>query len=152
MLIGPLKEKFQELRTKDNVDHAGPSQPLELLNHGLFSTDKVPISLSNNSLTAQDPKETKDAMEDGHQALLTTSKLTESLLEVLIPMSQGTKLAKLKVEASKSTDTQATADAMDWAVELTPTPSPLLLMLLTGHPTDQESSIIVEPQSTMLSF
>jgi hypothetical protein len=113
MLIGPLKEKFLLSRTKDNVDHAGPSQPLELLNHGVFSKDKASIFLSNNSLTAQDLKETKVATEDGHQVLLTTLKLMVSPLNQPIPMSPEIKLAKPKLDHSKSTDTPASADAMD---------------------------------------
>jgi hypothetical protein len=113
MLIGPPKEKFQESRTKDNVDHAGPSQLLELLNHFIFSRDKIPIYLSNNLLTAQDPKETKDAMVDGHQVHLTMLKLMESLMEDLILMLPEIKAAKLKVELGKSVESLATLDAMD---------------------------------------
>lgn len=113
MLTGPPKEKLVVLRIKVNVDHAGPSRPLVLLNHLLSSKDKAPVFLSNNSLTAQDLKEIKDATVDGHQVLLTTLKQTVSPLEVLILMSLEIKLAKLKVDLSKLLDSQATADAMD---------------------------------------
>lgn len=113
MLTGPPKEKSPPSRTKDNVDHAGLSQPPALLNHGLFSTDKMSTSLNNNLLTAQDLKETKDAMEDGHPALLTTLRLTESPQLLPIPMSLRIKPAKLKVDHSKSTASPASADATD---------------------------------------
>jgi hypothetical protein len=101
------------LRTKDNVDHAGPSQLLALFNHGLSSKDKAQVFLNNNSLTAQDLKETKDATVDGHQVLLTMLEQTVLPLQVPILMLQKTNHAKLKVDLSKLTDFQATVDAMD---------------------------------------
>jgi hypothetical protein len=113
MSTGLLLDQLPMLKTKDNVDHAGPSQLLELLNHFIFSRDKIPIYLSNNLLTAQDPKETKDAMVDGHQVHLTMLKLMESLMEDLILMLPEIKAAKLKVELGKSVESLATLDAMD---------------------------------------
>jgi hypothetical protein len=101
------------LRTKDNVDHAGPSQLLELSNPSIFSRDKAQVFLNNNSLTAQDLKETKDATVDGHQVLLTMLEQTVLPLQVPILMLQKTNHAKLKVDLSKLTDFQATVDAMD---------------------------------------
>ena len=148
MLTGLLKEKFQKLKTKDNVDHAGPSQLLELSNPSIFSRDKVLVFLSNNSLTAQDLKETKDAMVDGLQVPLTTLKLTVSPLKVLTPMLLKIKPAKLKEDLSKLLDTQATVDATDWPVESTLTLFQLLLMLPTGVLTSLESSITARPALT----
>jgi hypothetical protein len=68
-LTGPLKEKSQELKTKDNVDHAGHSQPPVLLNHGLCSVENHGIFQNNNWLIVQPAMETTDATVDGHQAL-----------------------------------------------------------------------------------
>jgi hypothetical protein len=70
-------------------------------------------SLSNNLLTAQGLKETKDATVDGHQVLLTMLKLTESPLLQPTPMPLRIKPAKLKVDLSKSTVLPASADATD---------------------------------------
>jgi hypothetical protein len=39
--IGLPKEKFQELKIKDNVDHVGLLVPQVLLNHGLFYKEEV---------------------------------------------------------------------------------------------------------------
>ena len=74
-LIGPLKAKSQELRIKEDVDHAGLSQPQVYCNHGPWSQEKVALICQNNNLlTARDHKETKDATEDGQQLLLNTSQ------------------------------------------------------------------------------
>jgi len=56
----------QKLKTKDNVDLVGPSQPLVPLNHSSeFKTKLKPdSSLNKTSLIVQDPSETKDAMVD----------------------------------------------------------------------------------------
>ncbi len=113
ILTGPLKEKLPQLRIKDNADHAGPSQPLEFWNHGSSSRDKEPTSQSNNWLTAQDPKEIKDATVDGLTLPLATSKPTVLLMKLLIPTLLGIKHARPKVEPIKLLDTAATLDAMD---------------------------------------
>lgn len=68
-LTGLLRVEFLQLRTKEVVDPAGLSLLQELWNQLLKSEDKLLVSLNNNWLTAADPKETKDAMEDGHHLL-----------------------------------------------------------------------------------
>jgi hypothetical protein len=52
-LIGPQKERSLELKTKDNVVHAGLFQQLPLLNHGHYFKAKQPTFLNNNWLIAQ---------------------------------------------------------------------------------------------------
>jgi hypothetical protein len=93
-LIGPHKEKFQELKTKEVVDHAGHSLLLELFNHGLFSNLPHGTSQNNNLLIAQEAMETKDATVDGHQTLLNMSKTQDYKLNLLIHMLLKTKDAK----------------------------------------------------------
>jgi hypothetical protein len=63
-LTGDLREQSLQLKTKDNVDHAGHSPPLELLKelNSLKLEDSLP-SLNNNSLIAQQNLETRVAME-----------------------------------------------------------------------------------------
>lgn len=54
------------LKTKDNADLVGLSQPLVPLNHSLESKTKrkQEFSLNKTSLIAQEASETKDAMVD----------------------------------------------------------------------------------------
>jgi hypothetical protein len=64
LLIGDPKEKFQMLKTRDNVDHAGLSQPPDHWNQNLpFMVQVWEISLNNNWLIAHKTMETRDAME-----------------------------------------------------------------------------------------
>ena len=65
MLTGALKESVLELKIRVSVDHAGHSQQLELWNHGHYSKVNQLIFHNSSLLTVADPKETKDAMEDG---------------------------------------------------------------------------------------
>jgi hypothetical protein len=148
MLIGPLKEKSQKLKIKVNVDHAGLSPQQEHCNLSSFSKDNRLVFLNNNSLIAADLKETKDAMEDGHQAPSTTSRPTESPLRVPIPTPLEIKLARPKEEPTRSPDTPATVDAMDFQAKSTTPPSQLPLMPPTGAPTDPECSTTALPEST----
>jgi hypothetical protein len=48
MLIGPLKEKFHQLKIKVAADHVGLSVLLEFYNHGLYSKVKLSIFHNNN--------------------------------------------------------------------------------------------------------
>lgn len=112
-LIGPLKEKFLELKTKEAVDHAGHSLPPELFNHGLFSDLPHGTSQNNNLLIAQEAMETKDAMVDGHQMLLNMFKLQDYKLNLLIHMLLKTKHAKCKEEVLKSLQSKPLQDAME---------------------------------------
>jgi hypothetical protein len=61
LLIGDRKtEPLLQLKTKEDVDHAGLSQPLKLLNLKLPFTEKdYKLSLNNNSLIAQPHTEIK---------------------------------------------------------------------------------------------
>lgn len=86
LLTGPLKEKSQELKIKDNADHVGHSVLLVLLNHGLFSVENKSIFLNNSLLIVQLPMEITDAMEDGHQTVLNMFKLKDYLLNQNIHM------------------------------------------------------------------
>ncbi len=64
MLTGLKPEPSLKLRTKDNADHAGHSQPLEVLKvsaNSLMVNSKT--SQSNNLLTAQARLATKPATE-----------------------------------------------------------------------------------------
>lgn len=141
-----------ESRIKDNADHAGHSLPLVLLSHGFLFMDNLLVSLNNNSLIALDPSETKDAMEDGHQTPLNT------LLQAVLPQNQPIpmllriKLARPPEDHTRSQDKRVSQDAVDLALELTHPPSQSLLMLPTGVPTDQVSSITALPALTMQSF
>jgi hypothetical protein len=74
---GELKEPSLQLKTKDNVDHAGLSPPLVLLKE-LNSLPLVNLLhyLNNNSLIAQHPSETKAAMEVLWTKLSNTLKQT----------------------------------------------------------------------------
>jgi hypothetical protein len=72
---------------------------------------KVLIFLNNNLLIAQDLKEIKDAMEDGHILHLPTSKPTVLPVSLPIPMSLEIKLARLKEDPSRFKDSAASPDA-----------------------------------------
>ena len=62
---GPPKELLLQLKTKDNADHAGLSQPQELLKElNSLPLENLLPSLNNNLLTAQPHLETTDAMVD----------------------------------------------------------------------------------------
>jgi hypothetical protein len=74
-LIGQLKERFQELKIKDHVDHAGHSLPPVLPSHGLCSAVNHGIYQSNNLLIVLPVMEITDAMVDGHQMLLNMLKI-----------------------------------------------------------------------------
>lgn len=74
ILIGLPKVLSLELKTKDNAVHAGLSVLLEFLNVWPNKKDKLSVSLNNNSLTALEAMEIKDAMEDGHHLLLNMLK------------------------------------------------------------------------------
>jgi hypothetical protein len=82
---GELKEPSLQLKTKDNVDHAGLSPPLVLLKE-LNSLPLVNLLhyLNNNSLIAHHPSETKVAMEVLWTVLSNTLSKTHSKLKLLI--------------------------------------------------------------------
>jgi hypothetical protein len=137
ILIGVLGEEFLELKTKEDVDLAGLSLPQVLCNHGPWLKEKeVSIFQNNNLLIAQDHKEIKDAMEDGHQVLLNTLQQAELLLNQNILMLVEIKLAKEMVEISVFQGNQASQDVLAWHQELTQNPFQSLLMLLTGDHTE----------------
>lgn len=110
--------------------------------------DNQSASQSNNSSTAQDPKETKDATEDGHQAPSTTLKPTESPLRQPTPTLPRIKPARPKEEPTRSQDTPVTQDAMVFPPKSTTPPSQSPLMPPTGAHTDQESSATAVQEST----
>jgi len=62
-LIGKRKEKFPPLKTRECVDHAGPSPPPVPLKLKMPSTDQDPSppDLNKNWLTAQEATEIWDA-------------------------------------------------------------------------------------------
>ena len=62
---GDKREQFQKLKIKDNADHAGHSQPLDLSNHLLESKTQLTLSCSQNKIQLIAPliSKTKDAME-----------------------------------------------------------------------------------------
>lgn len=66
---GLLRDSLPQLRTKECADHAGHSLPSEPSNQDGLLTNKLQRTSNNgqskNSLTAQEPMETTDAMEDG---------------------------------------------------------------------------------------
>lgn len=98
MSTGPEKEKLPPSRTKLIAVHAGLSPPMP--------PSKVPISLpvkpstcqSNNSLTAPDHMETKDAMVDGWTLPSNTSLITDLSALLIIPMSLEIKLVPSQLE------------------------------------------------------
>jgi hypothetical protein len=100
MLIGYLKEKYQELKIKEIADHVGLSVPLVSSNHGLCLPEEVSVFLNNNLLIAQLLTEITDVTEDGHQVPLTTLKLAVLPLKLNIHMQQRTKIALKTEEAS----------------------------------------------------
>jgi hypothetical protein len=62
---GELKEPSLQLKTKDNVDHAGLSPPLVPLKElNSLKLENLLPTQNNNSLIAQHPSEMKVAMED----------------------------------------------------------------------------------------
>ncbi|MCL4142256.1 UNVERIFIED_CONTAM: hypothetical protein GTU68_037485 [Idotea baltica] len=66
MLTGSLKEKYLLSKIKDNVVHAGHSQPPELLRVLLWLLKaQAPTYLSNSLLTVQVPMEIWVATVDG---------------------------------------------------------------------------------------
>ena len=76
-LTGELKELLIQLKTKDNVDHAGLSQPLEQLKElNSLPPENLHLTLNNNSLIAHHHSETKVAMEDSWTMLSNTSSKT----------------------------------------------------------------------------
>lgn len=147
-LTGPLKEKSPESKTKDNVDHAGHSQPQVLLNHGLFSRDNHGTSQNNNSSTVQLHMETTDATVDGHQALLTTLEITDLPLKLFTHMPPETKTVPELEETSTSQAFYQFQVALDYQLELLPDHSQSPLMLQTGQTITQVSSTTVEAALT----
>jgi hypothetical protein len=111
----------------------------------------VSVFLNNNLLIAQDLKEIKDAMEDGHTLHLPMFNPTVLLLRLPIPMLLKIKLARPKEDPSKFKDSAASPDALDCPTESTPLPSQSLLMPPTGAPINQESSTTAEQALTMPS-
>ena len=82
-LTGIPKELSLQLKTKDNVDHAGLSLPLDQLKE-LNSLPLVNLLhyLNNNSLIAHHPSETKVAMEVLWTVLSNTLSKTHSNLKL----------------------------------------------------------------------
>ena len=76
---GELKEPSLQLKTKDNVDHAGLSPPLVLLKEqNSLPLENLLHTLNNNSLIAHHPSEMKVAMEDLWTRLSNTLSKTHS--------------------------------------------------------------------------
>lgn len=98
ILIGPLKAVSQELKIKVVVDHVGLLVQLEL--HNLLLKLKVNqlIYQNNNLLIAQDHKEIKVAMVDGHQKLWIICKKMVLLHKINIHIQLKMELVKNKVE------------------------------------------------------
>jgi hypothetical protein len=108
-------------------------------------------SLNNNSLIAQDHLETKLAMVVLWIMPSNTSRLTESLPKLNIHIKLLNKPAAKMVVLSKLQDSLMSIIAMLWLLHLLVDQFQLPLMLPTGHPTDQVSSITVELPSTTVS-
>lgn len=78
-----------QLKIKDNVDHAGLSQPQELLKESTrLNMDLFHLFLSNNSLTALSVWETTAAMVDGPQLLCNTLSQPQLNMNQLIHIKQ----------------------------------------------------------------
>ena len=76
---GELKEPSLQLKTKDNVDHAGLSPPLVPLKElNSLPLENLLHTLNNNSLIAHHPSEMKVAMEDLWTKLSNTLSKTHS--------------------------------------------------------------------------
>ena len=76
---GELKEPSLQLKTKDNVDHAGLSPPLVPLKElNSLKLENLLPTQNNNSLIAQHPSEMKVAMEDLWTKLSNTLSKTHS--------------------------------------------------------------------------
>jgi len=76
---GELKEPSLQLKTKDNVDHAGLSPPLVPLKElNSLKLENLLHTLNNNSLIAHHPSEMKVAMEDLWTKLSNTLSKTHS--------------------------------------------------------------------------
>lgn len=150
ILIGPPKtEPSLPLKTKELVDLAGLSVPLELLNHGLELKETKWAFLNNNLLIAQDLMETMDVKEDGPQLPSSTFKPTELPQPMIIPMLLKIKLARWPEDLSKLEDKKPTLNAQDWLMVFQQAQFQLLLMPLTGAHITVVSSALVEPESTM---
>lgn len=112
ILIGLPKEWLVKLKTKQIVDHVGPSVLLELCNPGLSKTVKQSIYLNNNLLTVVEAMETKDAMEDGQQRQWNTSKIMVLAHNLNIHTLLELEHVKNKVEVSKFLQSQLHQAAM----------------------------------------
>lgn len=104
MLIGLHKEKLLMLRIKDNAVHAGHSLLLLLLKAVSSLLAKTSFSLNNNLLIAQEPMETKGAVEVGWTLPSNTSLTTVSPPKINIPMLLEIKSALKTVEMLKFLD------------------------------------------------
>ena len=123
------------LRTKEVVDHAGPSQQSEPLNliSPLPERDST-RSQSKSSLTAQVPMETRDAVVDGWTLPSNTSLTTESLNLQATHTSEETKNAKAKTLIITFQDSKTSPQETVVPLNKLPPkdPSPLPLMPPTG--------------------
>ena len=146
--IGSQRVESLQSRTKDNVVHAGLSQPSELWNPSSRLEETPSTCPNNSSLTAQDPKETKDAMVDGPHLLSTMSRPMVSQAEVNTPMSPETKPARSKVDLPELVDTPVLVDAMASLTPSTLLPFQSPSMPPTGADTPLEFSATAEPTST----
>ena len=108
-------------------------------------------SLNNNSLIAQDHLETKLAMVVLWTMPSNTLRLTESLPKLNIHTKLLNKPVPKMVVLSKLQDTLISIVALVWLMHLLVDQFQLLLMLPTGHPTNQVFSITVELPSTTVS-
>jgi len=151
-LTGPLKEKSQKLKIKDNAVHAGHSVLPVLLNHGLFSAENHGIFLNNNSLTVQPVTEITDATVDGHQALLNTSRNTVWLLNNNIHMLPKLTIVLNKEVISTSVTFLLLLDVKVWPQVSPQNHSQSLLMPPTGLNINLESSTTVLPALTTPYF
>jgi len=152
MLTGLLLDQLPMLKTKDNVVHAGPSPPLEVLKDWAKLKDNSRASLNNNSLIAQDHSETKPAMVVLWTMPSNTLNKTVLFTKTNIPTRLLNKPAKSTQDPSKSEDSLILRPATT-----SPQPSPedpfqLLLMLPTGQPTRAEFSTTARLPLTTVSY
>ena len=150
--IGLKLDLLLQLKTKDNVVHAGPSPPLEVLKVWANKMELFRASLNNNSLIAQDHSETKLAMVVLWIMPSNTLKPTVLFTKMNIPTRLLNKPAKSIQDPSRSVDSLTLRTATILPLASLEDLSQLLLMLPTGHPTEVEFSITARLPLTTVSY
>lgn len=152
---GSPKEPLPQSKTKDNVDHAGPSPPPEDSKE-CTSLPKTPwlLCLNLNWSIAHPHTETKDVTEDWWEMPSTTLKPTVSppkpptlTLPETKPAKPSPPCTKSEVSPESQEDPPPPYKAL-WT--LTPSQSPL--MLITGLLTEAEYSLTAELLWTTVSW